>query len=126
MDGLTSIVVEPTTPLILVGNTQAFTATGLFNDGSSQNLTAIVTWTSSAPPVASIAATGVATGSADGTTTISASSGSISGHTTLTVRAKVPGDSTAPTATITTPAAGVEVTSPIDVIGTASDTNFLK
>jgi beta-lactam-binding protein with PASTA domain len=126
LDGLSSIVVEPTTPLILVDGTQAFTATGIFNDGTSQNLTATVTWTSGSPSVASIAATGVATGLANGTTTINATVSSITGNTTLTVRAKVPGDFTDPTATITTPAAGTEVTSPIDVIGTATDTNFLK
>jgi len=126
LTGLTSIVVEPLTPLILVGNTQAFTATGIFNDGSSQNLTAIVTWTSSSPSAASIAVNGIATGLADGTTTITATSGTISGNTTLTVRAKVSGDTTNPTATITTPTDGAAVTSPIDVIGTASDANFLK
>lgn len=126
LDGLASIVVEPATPLILVGNTQAFTATGIFNDGTGQNLTAIVTWTSSSPSVASIAPNGVATGVADGTTTITATAGTISGNTTLTIRARVGGDAIDPTAAITTPIGGAEVTSPIDVIGTATDTNFLK
>ena len=44
-----------------------------------------VTWTSSDPTVATIDATGLATGRAAGTTTITAASGSRSGSTTLTV-----------------------------------------
>ena len=58
LTGLTSIVVEPATPIILVGQEQSFTATGVFNDGTSQNLTGIVGWSSSAPTVATISSGG--------------------------------------------------------------------
>lgn len=126
LDELSSIVVEPGNPLILAGDTQAFMATGIFSDGTSQNLTAMVTWTSSSPSYASIAPNGVATGLADGVTTVAATTGSISGNTVLTVRAKVQGDFTEPTAAITSPIGDAEVNSPIDVIGTANDANFLK
>ncbi|MBI3795626.1 MAG: PASTA domain-containing protein, partial [Deltaproteobacteria bacterium] len=123
---LASIVVDPESPIILVGQNQPFTATGVFNDGTSQNLTAIVTWTSSSPSVAAISPMGVATGAADGTTTIKASVSGIMGSSVLTVRAKVAGDSTLPTAAITAPANDQEVTAPVNVIGTATDANFLK
>jgi DNA-binding beta-propeller fold protein YncE len=58
---------------------------GTFSDGSTQNLTSSATWNSSEPSVATISATGLATGVAAGSTTIMASSGALSGPTTLTV-----------------------------------------
>lgn len=61
--GLISILVQPKSPLLLTSQTQAFTATGILNDGSSQSLTGQVTWASSNPSVATIAASGVASGS---------------------------------------------------------------
>jgi len=62
-------------------------ATGSYSDGSIQNLTSTATWTSSDKGVATIAPGGLATGVAAGSTTITATSGSISGNTTLTVDA---------------------------------------
>jgi len=76
---LNSIAVTPATPSIAKGATQQFAATGTFSDGSTQDLTGRVTWSSSASTVASIGATsGLATGLLAGTTQISASLGSIS------------------------------------------------
>jgi RHS repeat-associated protein len=123
---ITAIIVEPATPLILAGDTQAFTAIATLSDGNSQNITGVATWTSSDTAVATIGNTGIATGVADGTTTITATRNGISAFATLTVRAQTPGDTTFPVAAITTPAGGAEVTSPTEVIGTASDDNFLK
>jgi concanavalin A-like lectin/glucanase superfamily protein/Big-like domain-containing protein/ASPM-SPD-2-Hydin domain-containing protein len=82
---LVSLQVNPPTPSIAAGTTQAFTATGTFSDGSTQNLTASVSWSSSAPSVASIAAGGLANGTAAGQTTIAATADSVSGSTVLTV-----------------------------------------
>ena len=84
---LVSIAVTPANPSIAVGQQQQFTATGTYTDGSHQNLTATATWSSSAPSVATIAAGGLATALAPGSTTIQATSGSISGSTILTVTA---------------------------------------
>lgn len=84
---LASISVTPASPSLAKGFTQAFTASGYYSDGSKQDLTALVTWTSSNPGAATIAATGLATGAAAGTTTITATKGTISGTTTLTVTA---------------------------------------
>ena len=84
---LASLAVTPVNPSIAAGNQQQFTATGTYSDGSQQNLTNFVTWTSSSPAVATISSTGLATGVSVGTTTIQAALGSINGSTTLTVTA---------------------------------------
>ncbi|HJV36322.1 MAG TPA: Ig-like domain-containing protein, partial [Geomonas sp.] len=82
---LVSIEVTPTLPSIAVGASQQFSATAIFDDGSKQDFTSMVTWSSSSSSVASISASGLASGSAAGTTTIKATSGGVTGSTTLTV-----------------------------------------
>jgi hypothetical protein len=86
---LQSIAVSPTNPSINPSQTQQFTATGTYSDGSSKNITTSVTWASSNPAVATIGATtGLATGVGAGTTQITATLGSVvSPSDTLTVRA---------------------------------------
>jgi hypothetical protein len=83
------IEVSPATRSIPGGATQQFTATGLYTDNSTQDLTAQVTWASSDGAVATVSnaagAQGLATAAASGSTTISAISGDITGHATLTV-----------------------------------------
>jgi len=87
VEALVSIAVTPANPSIAVGATEQFTATGTYNGGSTQNLTSTVTWGSSAPGVATIATGGLAKGVKAGASTISATLGSITGSTTLTVTA---------------------------------------
>ncbi len=82
---LVSIAVTPVNPSITVGGQQQFTATGTYSDGSHQDLTTTATWTSSSPSVATINATGLATGVGAGSTTIQAAVGTINGSTSLTV-----------------------------------------
>jgi len=82
---LVSIAVTPTNPSIAAGGTEQFTATGTYSDGSTQNLTNTATWSSSTSAVATISAAGLATGIAAGSTTITATSGSVSGTTSLMV-----------------------------------------
>ena len=84
-NGLKSISVTPTNPSIAAGSTLQFIATGQFANGSTENLTGSVTWGTSASTVASISATGLATGVGAGQTLITATLGTISGSTTLTV-----------------------------------------
>ena len=84
---LSSISVAPAASSIPVNTTQQFTATGSYSDGSSRDLTALVTWASTASAVATIDPTGLATGVAAGPTTISATLGTVSGSTSLTVAA---------------------------------------
>src|SRR5205823_3807949 len=65
--------------------TQQFTATGTYSDGSIQNLTNAVSWASSNTSVATVTSGGLATGLAQSTSEISASSGGVTGSTTLAV-----------------------------------------
>src|SRR5207244_1232859 len=81
---LTSIAVTPTNPSIAKGTTRQFTATGTYSDGSTQDLTNAVSWSSSNLGVATITSGGLASGGAQGASQISASS-SVTGSTTLTV-----------------------------------------
>ncbi len=79
---LTSITVTPATSTIPLGVAQQFTAVGAFNDGTSQDITNTVTWTSSQPALVSITVSGAATARSTGTVTIIATSGAVSGSTT--------------------------------------------
>jgi Big-like domain-containing protein len=82
---LVSLAVAPSSQFTPKGNTQQFTATGTFSDQSTQDLTDIVLWTTSAAKVASIGSGGMATAETVGTATISATSSDISAAATLTV-----------------------------------------
>jgi hypothetical protein len=81
---LQSITVTPANPSVSPNSTQPFTATGNYSDSSTKNLTSTVTWTATAG--ATITSAGLATGKTPGAqSTITATSGSISGSTLLTV-----------------------------------------
>ena len=84
---LASIAVSPAGSSLPVNTTLQFTATGTYKDGSSRDLTALVNWASFATATATINAGGLATGVAAGSTTITASLGTIIGSTSLTVTA---------------------------------------
>ena len=84
---LQSIAVTPANTSLPVGETEQFTATGTLSDGSTENLTSQVTWASSDTTWATINSTGLATAVGAGPVTISATLGSISGSTGLTVTA---------------------------------------
>jgi hypothetical protein len=86
---LKSIVVTPTNSKMTIGrsSTQQFTATGSYSDGSTRDLTASATWNSSDRYIAAVSATGAVSVNSAGTATISAKAGSVTGSTTLTVRA---------------------------------------
>jgi len=84
---IVSITVTPVNPSVQLGTTQQFTATGTFSDGSTENLSSSVTWSSTSTAVATIDASGLATSKGQGTSTITATSGTISGSTVFTVTA---------------------------------------
>ncbi len=90
---LVSIEVTPADPSIALGTHQQFTATGIFSNDSRKDITNSVIWSSSDVSIATISnetgIQGLATSQAVGSTTITATSGSISGSTTLTVKAAV-------------------------------------
>lgn len=83
---LNSMTVTPASPTIDVGTQQQFTANGNFSDGTTQNISNLSTWTSSATNIATVTSnSGLATGKNQGTTTITAAFGSATAHATLTV-----------------------------------------
>jgi hypothetical protein len=86
---LVSIVVTPAIPVIPLGTTEQFTATGTYTDGSTQNITGTVQWSSDTPGAATISnaapTQGLASSVGEGTATITATSGTVTGSTTLTV-----------------------------------------
>ena len=82
---LTSLQVSPFSPTLNMGQTQQFSATGTFSDGSTQNITNNVTWSSSNSTVAAVSSSGLATASGHGSTNITATSGTVSGSSPLTV-----------------------------------------
>ncbi|MGC1903298.1 MAG: Ig-like domain-containing protein [Candidatus Acidiferrum sp.] len=84
---LSSITIAPANPSIPVHTMQQLTATGTYTDGSSADLTALVTWSSSANTVATVNATGAITGLSAGTAMITATLNSVSQSTTATVTA---------------------------------------
>ncbi len=106
---LVSISVQPAVTTAVVGNTVQFTAQGTFADGTTQDLTTLVTWTATAP-VATISSGGLATTYTQGSSVITAAfntpGGSISGTATLTVTAAPTLVSISVQSAVTTVAAG--------------------
>jgi hypothetical protein len=84
---LVSIAVTPANSSVGAGLTQQFMATGTYSDTSMLSLTALATWASSTPSVATVTSGGLASGVAMGSSTISATVNSVMGSTTLTVTA---------------------------------------
>ncbi len=84
---LLSISVAPVADSIGVGQTEQYTATGLYSDLSTKSLTSSVTWSSSDATDASVSTSGLATGLATGASTITATDPStkIAGTAVLTV-----------------------------------------
>lgn len=71
---LVSLAVTPKTTSVAVAGTRQFTATGTFTDNTSADITNLAAWASSDPAKATIGTnTGLATGVAKGTVTITAS-----------------------------------------------------
>ncbi|HYM79487.1 MAG TPA: choice-of-anchor D domain-containing protein [Candidatus Dormibacteraeota bacterium] len=85
---LVSIVISPQSPLLPLGTAEQLTATGVYSDGSVQDLTSSATWTTSAP-AATVSSSGLVTGVSLGTSNIQAASGSQSASTSVTVGAAV-------------------------------------
>jgi trimeric autotransporter adhesin len=89
---LTTITVDPPTPSVTQGATQQMTASATYQDGSTSTLTGgtscsgnTVCWSSSDTTVATITTGGIVTGIGQGTSTITAASGAITGSTQATV-----------------------------------------
>ncbi len=88
---LVSIAVTPTAPSLAKGLTQALVATGAYSDTTTADLTTQVTWASTNPAAATVSGAvgsqGLVTAVAVGTTTVSATLGTVTGSTPVTVSA---------------------------------------
>jgi uncharacterized protein YjdB len=85
---LQSITIAPLHSFVVANQTRQYSATGHYSDGSTRNLTALVSWSSSKTSIATINNAGLATGKGPGTCTITATitlDGSHSASTDLTV-----------------------------------------
>ncbi|MFA5942467.1 MAG: Ig-like domain-containing protein [Candidatus Paceibacterota bacterium] len=82
---LTSVAVTPATASIITGATQQFTASALDQFGSPMIPQPVFTWTSSDAAIATVNASGMATGVIPGAVTITATNGAFSGTAALTV-----------------------------------------
>ncbi len=88
---LVSIGITPPNPTLVKGTSQQLTATGIYADGSRQDLTAQVVWSSSAAAVASFSTAanthGLAIAAGVGPAILTAASGTVTATTSLTVTA---------------------------------------
>jgi hypothetical protein len=86
---LASIKVSAANANPIVGDTDQLTATGKFNDGSAQDLTSAVTWTTSPAGLATVGAGGVLTAQVSGAVSVTASMGGVSGSASVTIAPKL-------------------------------------
>src|SRR5580704_12064659 len=84
---LSSIEVGPPDSSVAMGLSSQYTATGLYSDGSKQDISSKVTWSSANAAAAWISSTGLATTAGPGSTMITAKMGRMSGSTSLSVTA---------------------------------------
>jgi hypothetical protein len=102
---LSSIAVTPATRTLGLGGQQQYRAVATFSDGTTFDITAVASWSSTSPLVASVSgapgSVGLATALSGGTTTLRAQVGAVSGTASLTV------SGAALTSVTVTPATGI-------------------
>ena len=81
-----SLTVSPSSVSIFSGQTQQLSATANYSNNASVNVTSQASWSSSDTSVATISGTGIVTGVAPGTATVTASFGGQSGNSIITVQ----------------------------------------
>jgi hypothetical protein len=84
---LVSISVTPAGSTVPLATSQQFVANGSFDDGTQENISGTVNWTSFSPTIAHVSSVGVVTGAGLGNTTITASSGAVNGTASASVDA---------------------------------------
>ena len=83
------IQVTPAGSALAAGTTRQMTATAVLTNGTSQDVTDQVTWTSSPTTIATVSDTGLVTGVAPGEATITATLNGVSGSTNINVTSAV-------------------------------------
>lgn len=88
--GATLKSIQVTAPSnVIVGQILPVTATGIYSDKTTKDLSATVTWTSSNPNIATVAAGGTLTAVSSGTVTITATMNSVSGSSSVSIAPKL-------------------------------------
>ncbi len=82
---LSFITITPGSASIVNGTTVQLSATGIYSDNSTQDLTSQVTWSAFDPAVATIGTAGLVSAAGIGTTTVSASLGNVTALTPVNV-----------------------------------------
>ena len=85
-NSLSSIAVTPAGATIAIGGSQQYTATGTYADGTKSVISTGVAWSAGGSGASIVAASGLATGTELGVATVTATVGTVSGDTTLTVQ----------------------------------------
>ncbi len=85
VSGIVSLALVPASPVLVLRGSEPLTALATFADGSTQDITASVSWSSSNPDIASVS-NGVLFSWRVGSATISASFGSVVGYASVTVK----------------------------------------
>lgn len=83
---LSSVAVSPQTASVQSGQTQQFTATAKYSDGSTADVSSTAAWTVNSGSIASVSNTGLVTAKAEGSVTVSASFNGMTGSAALTVQ----------------------------------------
>lgn len=82
---VSSVAVTPSAASLQTGDSQQFTATAKYSNGSTANVTSTATWKSSNTSVASVDSAGLVTAVAAGMTTLTATDSGVSGSAPVTV-----------------------------------------
>jgi hypothetical protein len=108
---LVAIKITPANSLILLAGSRQLTATGVYSDGSTQNISSQVAWSASSAPnptnFVEVSSSGVATGMSLGASVIGATLGTVTGLLQLTVDTN--GFSSGTTAILTVPFQSTDV-----------------
>jgi 6-phosphogluconolactonase (cycloisomerase 2 family) len=87
--GPVSLKVSPSTPSLPIGGSAQFTALELWSDGTTHTPSGTVTFASSATGVLNVLGSGASAAVSAGSATVTATEGSLTGNTTVTVTAGV-------------------------------------
>ena len=85
-----AITLTPSSATVFAGSSTQFSATGTYTDGTTANVSSLVTWSSSNTAIATVDASGHAYGVSPGMATIMATSGANTGAASLTVKSIPP------------------------------------
>jgi uncharacterized protein YjdB len=87
---LTSIAISPSSGSVQVGATQQFTATGTYSDRTTSDITSQAVWTSADTTLLTINSTGLASGVAAGSTTVTAALDGVTASASVTISQAAP------------------------------------